>query len=686
MYSSPSFITNDGTRVGISHFIYVKLKSESDLSLLEQIAANLNISVLGESKYIHNLYTLSCSNNSTSDALSIANELHTTNMFDYAVPDFISDALPDCVSDIHFSEQWALNNTGQWGGTAGIDINYCLARQTTTGNSNIIVAVVDQGVEMNHPDLTNMYSLSYDTETRTSPSRIYYAHGNACAGIIGASANNNIGIAGIAPDCPIMSISTSLAPFPDSQKKRAEGIAYARTHGASVINISWHSTNYTVISDAIDSAYLYGRNGKGCVVVCASGNSNSSVNFPASMDNVITVGAISPCGQRKNTNSCDTEYKWGSCFGKELDIMAPGVLIPTTDLVGLEGYNIHDSLHLDNGGHLVYQDYFDYDYTRWFNGTSAAAPHVSGVAALMLSVNPNLTAAQVARIIKGTAQKVRTDLYTYEYKPAHLNGTWHLEMGHGLVDAAAAVSAAATSVNDLYIRDNATDNGVEPYYSSDAVNLSPDIKLYTLNGQEVTDPQFGVTYKVKVTIHNNSANTVLFNPNKLSIHWLIKSSTPMWYNSWTTAGTQCGNSLSGNLTAPGFLFSFVSIAANSCTTITRNLTIPDLTSCIAPPIFTNLHLVAELDDGFLTIGKDDTQFPLEQYVKTNNNVAWRQYTLEYDVVLPPIITSISPNPTDGQTTVSYRLGEGIDNAAIVVTTVTGNNVATLPISGSEGSV
>ena len=160
----------------------------------------------------------------------------------------------------------------------------------------------------------------------------------------------------------------------------------------------------------------------------------------------------------------------------------------------------------------------------------------------------------------------------------------------------------------------------------------------------------------------------------------------MWYNSWTTAGTQCGNSLSGNLTAPGFLFSFVSIAANSCTTITRNLTIPDLTSCIAPPIFTNLHLVAELDDGFLTIGKNDNSFPLDQFVKTNNNVAWHQYPLEYDVVLPPLITSISPNPTDGQTTVSYRLGESIDNAAIVVTTVTGNNVATLPISGSEGSV
>lgn len=685
-YSSPSYTLKNGAQVGISHLLYVKLKTDSDTNILKQLARDRNISVLGRSKYIDRLYTLCCTNSAIADALSIANELHSSQLFDYAVPDIMSNDILDCVSDVYFNSQWGLNNTGQYVGYAGIDINYCLARQITTGNSNIIVAVVDQGVEINHPDLTNMYYLSYDTEHGTSPSVVYDAHGTACAGIIGAAANNEIGIAGIAPDCPIMSISNYLSSAPNSVTNRAEGINYAWKHGAAIINNSWHSTQYPVIEDAIDSAYLFGRNGKGCLSIFSAGNSNSSpVAYPASLQNVLAVGAISPCGKRKSPSSCDTEYLWGSNFGKGLDVMAPGVLIPTTDRVGSMGFNQYNHIHTNDGGHLIDQDFLDQDYTTWFNGTSAAAPHVSGVAALMLSVNPNLTAAQVARIIKGTAQKVRTDLYTYEYKPAHLNGTWHLEMGHGLVDAAAAVSAAATSINDLYIRDNATDNGMEPYYSSDTVNLSPDIKLYTLNDQEVTDPQFGVTYKVKVTIRNNSANTVLFNPSKLNIHWLIKSSTPMWYNSWSTAGTQCGNNLSGNLTAPGFLFSFVSIAANSCTTITRNLTIPDLTSCIAPPIFTNLHLVAELDDGFLTIGKNDNSFPLDQFVKTNNNVAWHQYPLEYDVVLPPLITSISPNPTDGQTTVSYRLGNR-SNAAIMVSTATGTHVATIPVSDDEGSV
>lgn len=81
-----------------------------------------------------------------------------------------------------------------------------------------------------------------------------------------------------------------------------------------------------------------------------------------------------------------------------------------------------------------------------------AAPHVSGVAALMLSVNPNLTAAQVARIIKGTAQKVGG--YNYAYSADHLNGTWNVEMGHGLVDAAAAVAVAQSCTTDFYFRNS----------------------------------------------------------------------------------------------------------------------------------------------------------------------------------------------------------------------------------------
>ena len=96
---------------------------------------------------------------------------------------------------------------------------------------------------------------------------------------------------------------------------------------------------FQIIDDAIDNALTQGRNGLGTVVVFAAGNDNGGVSYPANSNSeIITVGALSPCGERKSPNSCDGETTWGSNFGAELDIMAPGVLIPTTDRQGNNGY------------------------------------------------------------------------------------------------------------------------------------------------------------------------------------------------------------------------------------------------------------------------------------------------------------------------------------------------------------
>ena len=133
------------------------------------------------------------------------------------------------------------------------------------------------------------------------------------------------------------------------------------------------------------------------------------------------MGAISPKGERKSTQSCDNE-NWGSCYGSVLDVMAPGVRVPTTTSDG--------------------------KYRDDFNGTSSACPHVAGVAALVLSVNPNLTALQVRNVIESTAQKVGG--YNYQGVTGRNNGTWHSEMGYGLVDAYAAVQAASAAVINLY--------------------------------------------------------------------------------------------------------------------------------------------------------------------------------------------------------------------------------------------
>ena len=140
----------------------------------------------------------------------------------------------------------------------------------------------------------------------------------------------------------------------------------------------------------------------GCVVVFSTGNNSAtSINFPSNSANVITVGAIDRNGIRV----------WDSNYGSELNVVAPGETngIFTTDREG--GYSN-------------------------FGKTSAACPHVAGVAALMLSVNPNLTWQQVRNIIESTAQRVGNN-YNYQSVPSRPG--WNIEMGYGLVNAYAAV-------------------------------------------------------------------------------------------------------------------------------------------------------------------------------------------------------------------------------------------------------
>lgn len=420
LYQTPSFISQSGEEMFLGHLFYVKLKSQDDLVKLEDLAESEHVEIIGNNEFMPLWYTLSCSKESTGNALELANLFYETGLFEASEPDFMCEIKTTDANDPMFNQQWGLKNTGQNNGVSGIDIKYNNASMITQGSSQVIVAVIDHGIQLTHPDL-NIYSKSYDTETGSSPSTVRGDHGTACAGIIGAKTNNNIGVAGIAPNCPLMSISNNLLLTTDYHQKVADGFNYAWRNGASVISNSWHAgTPQSILTDAIQAAITNGRNGLGCIVVFASGKGNSSVNYPANaIPDIIAVGAMSPCGQRKSPTSCDGESWWGSNYGTTLDVVAPGVLIPTTDRTGSAGYTTGD-------------------YMSNFNGTSSACPHVAGVAALILSVNPNLSQKQVANIIEKTAQKVGG--YNYSITSGRSNGTWNNEMGYGLINAFAAVS------------------------------------------------------------------------------------------------------------------------------------------------------------------------------------------------------------------------------------------------------
>ena len=526
---SPCFITSKGDKIALSKHFYVKLKNESDFSLLEQKAQEYNFAIIKQNEFMPLWYSLECTKYTVENALTLSNLLYESGLFKTAFPNFISletevfqnnatfdttENLTNCINDTYFNKQWGLENTGQQissfpniFATNGIDINACQAWNITTGNNNIKVAVIDQGIDLNHPELTNIHPLSYDCETGTSPSNYYGQHGTACAGVIGATQNNNTGISGVSPNCQLMSISTIFS----NSENLANGINWAWQNGADVVNNSWYQpTQNQLLDDALINALTLGRNGKGCVVVFASGNSEgSNVTYPAnSNDDFLVVGAISPCGERKNPSSCDGQTLWGSAYGSKIDVMAPGTYIPTTK-----------ALEIDNS-------YFNLN----FEGTSSAAPHVAGIAALILSVNPNLTNIEVNNIIESTAQKVNANTpYSYQTNFNRPNGTWNIEMGYGLVDANASV-VLAQSMNtndiDLYTKDTPQDFGIEPNNSSSYTFLSEDIWV-----RHLPDGLINSTHQTPITNTNNYVYVKIRNKGSVA-----SNGNEQLYLYWSTYG------------------------------------------------------------------------------------------------------------------------------------------------------
>jgi subtilisin family serine protease len=211
----------------------------------------------------------------------------------------------------------------------------------------------------------------------------------------------------------------------------AAGLNWARIQGAKVISMSFSTNATNSVNTALSQSALSQSALSGCVLVAASGNDYAtSVSYPASLPNVLAVGAINRNGNRADFSN----------YGTALDVVAPGVDIPTTDIRGNGGYNYVTNNQYDP----AYSDYTNKDYTGKFGGTSAACPHVAGVAALVLSYNPDLTQAQVRQIIESTCTKLSG--YTYSNNAAHPNGTWNNQVGHGLVNAYAAVQAACPSL------------------------------------------------------------------------------------------------------------------------------------------------------------------------------------------------------------------------------------------------
>jgi thermitase len=305
------------------------------------------------------------------------------------------------------------------------------AWQLVNPSPNVRIAILDVGVEVSHPDLRQAVVLTFNAITRGTDQRPnpWDAHGTACAGLAAATPNNAVGVRGIAGGCSLMSARIGGSPAPgalvkwDTSVVRA-GIDWAWQNGAHVLSNSWVDVAPSnMIINGFDNARLRGRGGRGCVIVAAAGNNSGPVQFPASLSSVLAVSASNEHDQPKTRGSADGETWWGTNFGPAVGVAAPGVHNITTDITGAAGFN--------TGGAL------DADYVGDFRGTSAATPIVAAVAALVLSVNPNLREEQVRRLLKQTADKVGS--------VAYVSGRNDF-MGDGRVNALRAVQRAPTFV------------------------------------------------------------------------------------------------------------------------------------------------------------------------------------------------------------------------------------------------
>ena len=290
------------------------------------------------------------------------------------------------------------------------------AWKTTKGKASIRVAVLDEGVDTGHPALAPAVVLERDfigTKGSSAMPDNDDAHGTASAGII---VSRNATWPGIAPRVRLIAARIAMGDgnhhwvFDDF--KTADAIDWCWRNGADVLSNSWGGgPPVDVITRAFERARTLGRNGLGAVVVVAAGNSESAIQYPATLPGVLAVGASNEYEERKTRRSRDGETWWGSNEGRNLALLAPGVHIGTADISGARGY--------DPG-----------DFTPTFNGTSAATPHVAATAALILSVAPTLTALQVRGIVMDTAHMLTGQT------------GWTSKLGHGRLDVAAAVAAS----------------------------------------------------------------------------------------------------------------------------------------------------------------------------------------------------------------------------------------------------
>jgi subtilisin family serine protease len=436
------------------------------------IANAANLTIVRPVEGIPNTFVCLVTKQTTENPIKIANRLTRYSEVLIAEPNILVETQQHYTPrDPLYPKQWHLNNKGGSELVSGAQIYAEPAWDMTRGVRSIVIAIADDSVDLTHPDFQGEGKIVSPIDFKdgdTSPMPVAESdnHGTSCAGVAVAE-ENGTGIVGVAPGCALMPIRTTGFLDDDSVEKIFN---WAIDKGAAVISCSWApGAVYFPLSlrqsAVITKAATQGRGGRGCVIVFAAGNANRPVNGPVDekgwpnnlltgQTNWLAGFAVHPdviaVAASTSLNKKAAYSNWGNSVSvcapsnnappgtwlpetgfiatpPEVTQYLPGLGVFTTDRVGAPGY--------DPG-----------DYTDTFGGTSSATPVVAGVAALVLSANPRLTAREVRGILEQTADKIvdpepdpQLGNRMGNYDPNSRHSDW---FGYGKVNAFKAVQAA----------------------------------------------------------------------------------------------------------------------------------------------------------------------------------------------------------------------------------------------------
>jgi len=391
-FASPVFSTPGGGWAIVTPNVLARFRSEyagDAQSLLAALAPQMQV-VTRDFGGLPGAYELRSDARDGFEVLRTANSLATDPRVEWAEPDWQLSVQLDLIpNDPGFASLWGIRNTGQFSGTAGMDMDGDLAWDITTGSASIKVLIMDVGCQQDHPDINQLAGADFTgTGGGGGPVNECDDHGTAVAGCVSAIINNSLGTVGIAPGCIVLSAKTSVSNVPCDGSGSfywswvVNALAWGEAQGARVSNISWSTTGTSSAFEAkIASTYA-----NGMVHFASSGNGYSStISYPASAPLMNSVGALTPKGLRANFSN----------YGTGLDFSAPGTNVYTTDRTGTEGYAAGD-----------------YAYVQ---GTSFASPYTAGVAALILSLEPSLTSSQVEQKMQCACRDLGTAGYDTDF-------------------------------------------------------------------------------------------------------------------------------------------------------------------------------------------------------------------------------------------------------------------------------